>query len=173
MLDLFSINPKDEDERHMLEALKEAKKAYQEGEVPIGAVLVYKGRVVAKGRNQVEILKDSTAHAEILCITSGSEFFENWRLSDSVMYCTLEPCCMCAGAMFLSRIKRLVWGAPDLRYGANGTFTDLFSMKHPIHNIEVRKGVLENECAAMMKGFFQKCRVAKKGGGSSFEKLIL
>lgn len=142
----------------MREALKEAQKAFCEDEVPIGAVLVVENKVVARGRNQVEMLKDATAHAEMVVLSAGAAHLENWRLADATLYCTLEPCCMCAGAMFASRLKRLVWGAPDLRVGANGSWIDLFSQGHPMHTIEVTSGILQDEAADLMRTFFQKQR---------------
>lgn len=142
----------------MLEALKEAWKAFQAEEVPVGAVLVHKGKIIARGNNQTELLHDATAHAEMLCLTSGASVLENWRLLDCTLYCTLEPCVMCAGAMILSRLPTLVWGAPDLRHGANGSWTDVFSTKHSIHNIEIRKNVLAEQSAFLMKDFFHKRR---------------
>jgi tRNA(adenine34) deaminase len=154
---LSEIN-KIEDPFFMREALKEAKKAYKEGEVPIGAVLVFKNKVIARGRNQVELLKDATAHAEMLCLGSGAHALDNWRLLETTLYSTIEPCMMCAGAMFLSRIQRLVWGAPDKRHGANGSLIDLFSIKHPTHQIEVASHVLEEECAILMQEFFRERR---------------
>lgn len=159
----FSISPSTDDEKMMLEALKEAWKAYKADEVPIGAVLVKKGRIIARGYNQVEMLKDATAHAEMLCLTSGAVALENWRLNDTTLYCTIEPCSMCAGAMFLSRISKLVWGAPDIRQGANGSWVNLFDKGHPIHTIEVRGGVYGEYCAQLMKDFFQKQRAKKNG----------
>lgn len=158
----YRIIPQNDDERFMLEALKEAWKAFQKGEVPVGAVLVHEGRVISRGHNQVEMLNDATAHAEMLCITAGEAALENWRLADTVLYCTIEPCSMCAGAMLLSRVPRLVWGAPDLRHGANGSWVDLFSKPHPTHALAIHKGVLEDPCAAMMRDFFQRRRQAKK-----------
>jgi tRNA(adenine34) deaminase len=146
------------DIQFMREALKEAQKAYREGEVPVGAVLVLNNKVIARGHNQVELLKDATAHAEMLCIGSGGVALENWRLLQTSLYCTIEPCCMCAGAMFLSRIKRLVWGACDLRHGANGSFVDLFALKHPTHQIEVVSNVLVEPCSALMQDFFRERR---------------
>lgn len=142
----------------MLEALKEAWKAFVAEEVPVGAVLVHKGQVIARGHNQVELLRDPTAHAEILAITSAAACLDNWRLTDCTLYCTLEPCTMCAGAMFLGRIERLVWGAPDLRHGANGSWIDLFSSPHPIHRFSIERGVLGEFSALLMKDFFQKRR---------------
>lgn len=154
----FSIQPQNDDEKFMLEALKEAWKAFQREEVPVGAVLVHNGRVIARGYNQVELLNDATAHAEMLCITAGENALENWRLADTTLYCTIEPCSMCAGAMFLSRIPTLVWGAPDLRHGANGSWIDLFDKPHPMHTIAIRRGVLEAPCASLLRDFFQKRR---------------
>lgn len=159
----FPIQPADEDEKMMLEALKQAWKAFQADEVPIGAVLVKSGRIIAKGYNQVELLKDATAHAEMLCLTAGANSLENWRLIDTTLYCTIEPCAMCAGAMFLSRISRLVWGAPDIRHGANGSWVDLFTKDHPMHTIEVQKAVLEPYCAQLMRDFFNLRRSKKNG----------
>lgn len=159
----FAIAPQDDDERFMLEALKEAWKAFQKEEVPVGAVLVQEGRVIARGHNQIEMLNDATAHAEMLCITAGEVACENWRLAETTLYCTIEPCCMCAGAMLLARVPRLVWGAPDLRHGANGSWVDLFSKPHPTHTITVHKGILGDFCAALMRDFFQKRREENKG----------
>src|SRR5262245_53125511 len=127
----FSIIPQNEDERFMLEALKEAWKAFNEEEVPVGAVLVKDGHIIARGYNQVEMLRDATAHAEMICITAGEAALENWRLSKTTLYCTIEPCSMCAGAMLLSRLETLVWGAPDIRHGANGSWINLFEKAHP------------------------------------------
>ncbi len=146
------------DEFFMREALKEAKKAFDSDEVPVGAVLVLENHVIARGHNQVELLQDATAHAEMLCLTSGASLLHNWRLTDTTLYCTLEPCPMCAGALFASRIERLVWGAPDLRLGANGSWIDLFSQKHPMHSIQVTGHILESESADLMTRFFQKKR---------------
>ncbi len=157
----WPIIPKDDDERFMLEALKEAWKAFNANEVPVGAVLVKEQRVVARGYNQVEVLKDATAHAEMLCLTSGEAALENWRLKGTTLYCTIEPCAMCAGAMFLTRIDALVWGAPDIRHGANGSWVDLFSENHPMHEIVVRRGVLQEFSSQLMKDFFQLQRKKK------------
>jgi len=146
----------------MVEALKEAWKAFQAEEVPVGAVLVHGGRIIARGYNQVEMLNDATAHAEMLCITAGEVAMENWRLADTTLYCTIEPCSMCAGAMFLSRISRLVWGAPDNRHGVNGSWVDLFEKQHPTHSIAVQKGILEEPCASLMQEFFKMRRTENK-----------
>jgi tRNA(adenine34) deaminase len=158
----FSIVPTNDDERFMLEALREAWKAYSSGEVPVGAVLVYEGRVIARGFNQVEVLKDATAHAEMLCLTAGASALDAWRLADTTLYCTIEPCSMCAGAILLSRVPNLVWGAPDLRHGANGSWVDLFAKVHPTHQVRVRRGVLEDYAASLLRDFFQARRQANK-----------
>ena len=162
MFDFSGIVPKNDDERFMLEALKQAKLAYHKGEVPVGAVVVHQGKVIARGHNQVELLKDATAHAEMICLTSAAAALEEWRLLDTTLYCTLEPCAMCLGAVLLSRVKTLVWGAPDVRQGANGSWIDLLKTPHPIHTLEVRKGVFEDISASLMKRFFQERRLLAK-----------
>ena len=162
----FPIVPSNDDEKFMLEALKEAWKAFQKDEVPVGAVLVSKGRVIARGHNQVEMLQDATAHAEMLCITAGEAAVGNWRLTETILYSTIEPCSMCAGAMLLSRVPKLVWGAPDLRHGANGSWIDLFSQTHPTHMINVEKGILEKYASSLMKDFFKKQRLEKGHSGA-------
>lgn len=159
----FTIIPRDDDEKFMLAALKEAWKAFCADEVPVGAVLVQNGQIIARGYNQVEMLSDATAHAEMLCITAGEASLENWRLADTVLYCTIEPCCMCAGAMLLTRIPQLVWGAPDLRHGANGSWIDIFKTKHPMHSLAIRSGVLAEYAADLMRQFFQLKRKQKEG----------
>lgn len=157
----FSIHPQNDDERFMLEALKEAWKAFKAEEVPVGAVLVKDNRIISRGYNQVELLKDATAHAEMLCLTSGEAALENWRLAGTTLYSTVEPCSMCAGAVFLSRVPLIVWGAPDLRHGAGGSWVNLFDKVHPIHQVEVRKGVLQEFCAKLLVDFFQMQRRKK------------
>lgn len=158
----FFIEAQNEDERFMLEALKEAWKAMQADEVPVGAVLVKEGKIIARGHNRVESLQDATAHAEMLCITSGASVLENWRLLDTTLYCTMEPCSMCAGAMLLSRVSRLVWGACDLRHGAHGSWIDLFAAKHPTHTMEIKTAVLADYSSLMLKDFFARQRQKKE-----------
>lgn len=155
----FQITPKDDDEKFMLEALKEAWKAYQIDEVPVGAVLVHEGKVISRGHNQVEMLQDATAHAEMLCLTAGEAALGNWRLNDTVLYCTMEPCAMCAGAMLLTRIAALVWGTQDLRHGVDGSWLRLFDKKHPTHSLEIRQGALALPCATLMRQFFEEKRL--------------
>lgn len=158
----FEIIPQDEDEKWMIEALKQAFTAFQKDEVPVGAVLVHNHSIISRGYNQVELLKDATAHAEMLCLTSGSAQLEDWRLEGTTLYTTLEPCAMCAGALFLSRVPKVVWGAKDIRHGAGGSWTDLFALKHPTHQIEVKEGVLAPYSAELMKRFFEQQRKKKK-----------
>lgn len=158
----FIITPQNDDEHFMLQALKEAWKAFQKDEVPVGAVLVREGRIISRGYNQVEMLQDATAHAEMLCLTAGAAACENWRLAETTLYCTMEPCSMCAGAMLLSRIPKLVWGAPDLRHGANGSWVDLFATSHPMHSITIVKGIYSDFSSSLMRDFFKKRREENK-----------
>lgn len=160
----FALQPANDDERFMLAALKEAWQAYKSDEVPVGAVLVIEGRIIAKGRNQVEMLQDATAHAEMLALTSASAALENWRLQGAILYCTLEPCCMCAGAAILSRVARIVWGAPDLRHGANGSWVDIFASQHPIHQVNISGGVYAEECGGLLRSFFREQRTRDAEG---------
>lgn len=146
------------DEFFMQAALAQAKIAFEKEEVPIGAVLVYQGNIIAAAHNQVESLKDATKHAEILCLQQASQVLDNWRLLESTLYCTLEPCTMCAGAIALARVKRLVWAAPDLRHGANGSLFNFFEISHPTHQVEITSGILQEEAAQLMKAFFKQQR---------------
>lgn len=149
----------------MLEALKEAWKAFKAEEVPVGAVLVHNQKIIARGYNQVEMLKDATAHAELLCITVGEAALENWRLAQTTLYSTVEPCSMCAGAILLTRIPNLVWGAPDIRHGANGSWINLLEHpNHPTHIVNIKKGILEEYSRALLKDFFQMQRKKKEIG---------
>lgn len=147
----------------MEEALLEAKKAFEEDEVPVGAVAVFQGKIIARAHNKVEALQDASAHAELLCLKEAAAFLKNWRLSEVTLYTTLEPCILCAGALFSFRIKKLVWGAPDLRLGADGSFVSLLSIPHPMHKLEVVKGVLPERSAELMREFFLKKRNKKNG----------
>jgi len=152
------LTQEDKDLYYMGLALREAQKAFEEDEVPVGAILVQDNRVIAKGHNQVEMLQDATAHAEMLALTSAFSYFNSWRIPNLELYCTLEPCTMCAGAIIASRVKRLVYAAPDIRLGACGSFVDLMSEKHPMHQVEIHGGVLEEESAFLLKTFFQQKR---------------
>ena len=159
----FMITPQNDDEKFMLAALKEAQKAFEADEVPVGAVLVKEGRVIARGHNQVEMLNDATAHAEMLCITAGESAVGDWRLLDTTLYCTIEPCSMCAGALYLSRVTNLVWGAPDVRHGANGSWINLFDKPHPTHTVNIRSGILGEYSKTLLQEFFKKQRQKKNG----------
>jgi tRNA(adenine34) deaminase len=150
------------DEFYMNEALKEAAIAYGRGEVPIGSVLVLDGKIIARSFNQVEFLQDATAHAEMLCIKMGAHILKNWRLNETTLYSTLEPCIMCAGSLILSRVGTLVWGAPDLRHGADGSLFDILTQPHPIHRLTIRRGVLKERCASLIQNFFKERRMQKK-----------
>ncbi|EPP38036.1 tRNA-specific adenosine deaminase [Chlamydia avium] len=145
----------------MNQALKEAQKAYERDEVPVGCVIVHKNKIIARGHNTVESLQDPTAHAEILCIGAAAQYLGNWRLLDTVLYCTLEPCLMCAGAIQLSRISRIVWGAPDIRLGAGGSWINVFNQRHPFHEVICNSGVCYEESEQLMKQFFKNKRDAK------------
>ena len=146
-------------EEAMCLALEQAKKGYEKGEVPVGAILLMDGQIIASAHNQVEELKDASAHAEMLCLRKAVATLGDWRLKGSIIVSTLEPCVMCAGAMILHRVKKIVWAAPDIRHGAQGSWIDLTKLKHPIHNVEMIKGVLQEEAAALMRDFFREKRV--------------
>lgn len=139
-------------------ALIEAKKAEYIEEVPIGAVIVKDGQVIATGFNRRETLKNPLAHAEILAINDASKVLDSWRLLDCTLYVTIEPCSMCAGAIVNSRIQRVVIGAMDPRMGACGSVIDLVRHEKFNHRVELVQGVLEEECSDIMKQFFKKLR---------------
>ncbi|MCP5508947.1 MAG: nucleoside deaminase [Chlamydiales bacterium] len=142
-------------------ALQLAKNAYALGEVPIGAVIVYKGRVIAEAHNETEKMGDPTAHAELLCIQRAAKALGNWRLIGCTLYCTLEPCAMCAGAILEARLDKVVWGAPDLRCGAGGSWVDLFDGSFAIHKVAVERGLCQEESAHLMRQFFKERRDAR------------
>ena len=144
----------------MKEAFAEAKKAYLLGEVPVGAVLVYQGKVIARAHNQVETQKKATAHAELEVLAMGSQALGRWRLNETTLYTTLEPCPMCMGAILLARVKTLVWGAPDIRLGAGGSWVNLLEVKHPYHTLNVRSGMYEKEVGSLMRAFFKEKRAS-------------
>lgn len=155
-----------QDEYFMRRAMQLAEKAEEEGEVPVGAVLVKDEEVIAEGWNRVIGQHDATAHAEIQVIRQAGAVLQNYRLLDTTLYVTLEPCPMCAGALLHSRVKRIVYGAPDLKAGAAGTVLDLFASQAAYHYASVEKGLLEDECRVQLQTFFQRRRKeikAKKG----------
>ena len=151
------------DESCMQLALKLARKAAERGEVPVGAVVVWGSRIVARAHNQVETLRDGTAHAEMIALTQASASVGDWRLTDAVLYVTKEPCAMCAGAMVNSRLGSLVFGCPDPRMGAAGSAMDLTCFPGMLHRVAVRGGVLADECQKLLQEFFQARRQEREG----------
>ncbi|NLS45143.1 MAG: tRNA adenosine(34) deaminase TadA [Firmicutes bacterium] len=146
------------DETFMHRALLEAKKSYLKGEVPVGAVITLDGHVIARAHNCIEELQDPTAHAEILAIREASAKLRSWRLVGTTLYVTLEPCSMCAGALVLARITRLVYGAPDPKSGAAGSIINLVEHELLNHRLNVTSGILKDECSAILKQFFSELR---------------
>jgi tRNA(adenine34) deaminase len=145
----------------MREALKEARRAAAEGEVPVGAVVVKEGRLLGRAHNQRELLKDPTAHAEMVAITQAAEAVGSWRLDGATIFVTLEPCPMCAGALVNARMGRLVYGADDPKAGACGTLMDLANDSRLNHRLPVTRGILAAECGEVLKKFFR----ARRGKG--------
>ena len=142
----------------MHEALKEAAFAYEKDEVPVGAVIVHESRVIARAHNQRELLKDPTAHAEMIAITQAAAALDNWRLTGATIYVTLEPCTMCAGAMVLARIDKLVYGTNDPKAGACGTLYNIAADTRLNHRLEIIPGVLAEDCGRMLTNFFAEKR---------------
>ena len=151
------------DEYFMRDALRQAQKAYAADEVPVGAVVVRDGKIIARAHNQVELLKDATAHAEMLALTEAEAAVGDWRLTDCDLYVTKEPCAMCAGALVHTRIRRLIFGCPDISAGATGSMMNLLQMPTLNHRSEITSGVLQNECAAILQDFFRKRREGPAG----------
>ena len=149
-------------EKFMKEALKEAKKAYDKLEVPVGAVIVKDGKIIARAHNLKETKYDTTKHAEILAIQKASKKLETWRLLDCEMYVTLEPCSMCAGALINSRIKKIYIGTMDEKTGAAGSVLNLFGDYTFNHKVELEKGIMKEECESLLKDFFKMLRKIKK-----------
>ena len=150
------------DVRYMREALREARRAFDEDEVPIGAVVVADDHVLGRGYNRIERLKDATAHAEIIAIGAASETLGDWRLEGATLYVTVEPCMMCLGAVFLSRISRIVYGAKDIRAGTCGGAVSLGGLKYMDREVSISGGLLEEECRALLQEFFARLREADK-----------
>src|SRR3954453_22067996 len=143
------------DESFMNEALRLARKAFEKEEVPVGAIVVGGGRIMARAFNQVEMLKDATAHAEILAMTQAEAAVGDWRLNDCDLYVTKEPCPMCAGALVHARIRRVIFGCADERGGAAGSVVNLLQMPTLNHRCEITPGVLRDESAALLQSFFR------------------
>ena len=152
-----------DDATFMHEALRLAAKAREADEVPVGAVVVRAGKIIGRAYNQVELLKDATAHAEMLALTQAEAAVGDWRLVDCDLYVTKEPCVMCAGALIHVRIRRLVFGCADTRSGAAGSVMNL--LQNPVfnHHCEINSGVLHNECAAILQDFFRQKRALETG----------
>jgi tRNA(adenine34) deaminase len=146
----------------MMAALDEARKGFKKNEIPVGAVVVVDGKIIARAHNLRESLIDPTAHAEILCIKKAAKKLGGWRLDGATLYTTLEPCPMCAGAVVHSRVKELVYGADDPKAGACGSIMDIISSAHLNHRVRVVSGVLKNESSKILKKFFIKLRKSKK-----------
>ncbi len=148
--------------RYMYAALQEAQKAFDEDEVPVGAVVVHNNRIIGRGYNQVEKLKDSTAHAEMIAVTSASNNLQNWRLNECSIYVTLEPCIMCTGALLSSRINELFFAAFDTKSGACGSIHNLAENSGTNHTLKVYSGILSKESEELLKEFFNKKRSKNK-----------
>jgi tRNA(adenine34) deaminase len=146
------------DETFMQEALRLAMKARAADEVPVGAVVVRDGKIISRAYNQVELLEDATAHAEMLALTAAEAAVGDWRLIECDLYVTKEPCPMCAGAIVHTRIRRVIFGCPDVRAGAAGTVMNLLQHDALNHRSQITNGVLQTECAALLQDFFRKKR---------------
>ncbi len=148
-------------EKYMKEALKEAKKAYEKLEIPVGAVIVKDGKIIARAHNIKEEKNDTTKHAEMLAISKASKKLQNWRLIDCEMYVTLEPCAMCAGALIHSRMKKVYIGTMDEKTGACGSKLNLLKDFTFNHKVELETGILQEQCEELLKQFFKKLREEK------------
>jgi tRNA(adenine34) deaminase len=144
-------------------ALREAEEAFEQNEVPIGAIIVHNNRVIGRGYNRTEALHDATAHAEMMALSAAFNYFGDWRLEDSWLFSTIEPCTMCAGAASLARVGTIVYGAPDPKFGACGSIFDVPNEKKLNHRIQVYRGILAEQAIELMQSFFRKAR-AEKGG---------
>ena len=154
--------PVTEDEKYMKEAMKQAKKAYKLGEVPIGCVIVHEGQIIGRGYNRRNTDKNTLAHAEITAINRASKVIGDWRLEDCTLYVTLEPCQMCAGAIVQARIPKVVMASMNPKAGCAGSILNILDMPQFNHQVELTTGVLEEECSQMMKTFFKELREKRK-----------
>jgi tRNA(adenine34) deaminase len=155
----------------MQHALAEAQRASEEGEVPVGAVVVWEDRIIGRGHNRTESLQDPTAHAEILAIGAAASAMESWRLEGASIYVTIEPCAMCAGALVLSRMERLVFGARDAKAGACGSILNIVQDPRLNHRMEVCEGILADKASSLLRDFFGRLRrqEAKESRGPDSE----
>ncbi len=151
-----------EDERYMREAIRQAKKAYEKEETPIGCVIVHEGKIIARGYNKRNAKKNTLAHAEISAINKASKVLGDWRLEECTMYVTLEPCPMCAGAIVQARIPKVVIGSMNPKAGCAGSVVNLLQMDGFNHRVEIESGVQGEECSELMSGFFKELRLKKK-----------
>ena len=161
IIKMHSFIENEDDVAFMREALRLARKAYDADEVPVGAVIMRAGKIIARAYNQIELLKDATAHAEMLALTQAEAAVGDWRLVDCDLYVTKEPCVMCAGALVHVRIRRVIFGCADPKAGAAGSTMNLLQTQVLNHRCEITPGVLQNECAAILQSFFQKKRNLK------------
>jgi tRNA(adenine34) deaminase len=150
------------DEKYMREALKQARRAYLLGEVPIGCVIVYKDKIIGRGYNRRNTNKTTLAHAELTAINKASKSMGDWRLEDCTIYITLEPCQMCAGAIVQARIKRAVVGTMNPKAGCGGSILNLLQMEEFNHQVEITTGVLKKECTELLQSFFKELRIRNK-----------
>jgi tRNA(adenine34) deaminase len=150
------------DERYMKEALKQARKAYRLGEVPIGCIIVYQDKIIGRGYNKRNAKKTTLAHAELVAIEKASKSMGDWRLEDCIMYVTLEPCQMCAGAIVQARIRKVVIGTMNPKAGCAGSILNLLQMEEFNHQVEMTIGVLEEECTRILQDFFRELRIRNK-----------
>ena len=150
------------DEKYMKEAIKQAKKAYAIGEVPIGCVIVYQDKIIGRGYNRRTIDNNTLAHAELAAIRKASRKMNDWRLEDCILSVTLEPCQMCSGAIVQARVKRVVIGCMNPKAGCAGSILNLLQVERFNHQVEITSGVMEAECSQMMKGFFKELREKQK-----------
>ena len=155
LIDLHSDN------YFMGEALRQARRAWEQAEVPVGAVIVHEGRIIARAANQVETLKDATAHAEMLAITQAESVIGDWRLTACDLYVTKEPCAMCAGAAVHVRLRRVIFGAPSLKDGAGGSLLNVLQHPKLNHRCEITHGVRQDECAQLLQAFFRAKRMGE------------
>lgn len=153
---------KEEKNKFMYAALKEAIKSYGKEEIPVGAVIVKDGKIIARGHNLKETKKDTTNHAEIIAIRKASKKIKSWRLTGCTMYVTLEPCTMCAGALIQARLDKVVIGTMDEKTGACGSVLNIIEDYKFNHKVEIEKGVMEKECKAILQQFFRELRIKKK-----------
>ena len=151
----FGLHQDEIDRRYMQEAIELARKALETEDVPIGALVVHRGRVIGRGCNQREKLQDPTAHAEMLALTAAAEYIGHWRLEDCTLYVTLEPCPMCAGALVQARVSRLVYGAADGKAGACGSLYEITQDPRLNHQVETIAGVMAEQCAELLQEFFR------------------